>query len=104
MRSGTSDCDGSSLGGMEDDAIRALVTRLARPHRSGGEVVERAALLADGADFADVMAWIIDHGGTAESVATETRGGLHDQHFDARAGAVAPTPRRFVLPPDALTR
>jgi hypothetical protein len=89
---------------VEDEAIRALVTRLARPHQSGGEVVERAALLADGADFAEVMAWIIDHGGTAESVVTEARGGLHERQVDTRAGAATPTPRRFVLPPDALTR
>ena len=41
-----------------DDAIRAVVSRLARPHASGGMVVERAALLAEGADFAAVMAWI----------------------------------------------
>ena len=28
---------------MEDDAILALVTRLARPNRAGGQVIERAA-------------------------------------------------------------
>jgi hypothetical protein len=48
--------DRSSLADIEDDQIRALVTRLARPHRSGGDVVERAAIFADGADFAEVMA------------------------------------------------
>jgi hypothetical protein len=31
--------------GLDDDAIRVLVTRLARPHRSGGRVIERATLL-----------------------------------------------------------
>jgi hypothetical protein len=28
---------------MDDDAIRMLVTRLSRPHSSGGKVIERAA-------------------------------------------------------------
>jgi hypothetical protein len=32
-----------------DDAIRAVVTRLSRPHASGGNVIERAAILAEGA-------------------------------------------------------
>ena len=95
-------CHRSTLGGMEDDEIRALVTRLARPHRSGGDVIERAALFADGADFAEVMAWIAARGGTAESVVSTARGGLHDRHFDVRPGAEAP--RRFVLPPGALSR
>ena len=94
----------STLAGMEDEVIRALVTRLARPHRSGGEVIERAAIFADGADFAEVMAWITARGGTAEAVVSTARGGLHDQHLDARTVAAAPTPRRFVLPPGALTR
>jgi hypothetical protein len=88
---------------VDDEVIRALVTRLARPHRSGGKVIERAALFADGADFAEVMAWITARGGTPEAVVPTARGGLHDQHFDARPGAAEPTPRRFVLPPGALT-
>jgi hypothetical protein len=88
---------------VEDDEIRALVKRLARPHRSGGEVIERAALFADGADFAEVMAWITARGATPEAVVSTSRGGLHEEHFDARAGDAALTPRRFVLPPGALT-
>jgi hypothetical protein len=55
------------VGSVDDDAIRALVTRLARPHPSGGDVIERAAILAEGADLAAVMAWITAHG-------RETRG------------------------------
>jgi hypothetical protein len=35
---------------MDADAIRSVVTRLARPHRAGGDVIERAAILAEGAD------------------------------------------------------
>ena len=88
---------------MEDEAIRALVTRLSRPHGSGGQVIERAALLADGADFVQVMAWITARGGTAEAVVSTARGGLHNEHFDAQPGGAAAPPRRFVLPPGALT-
>jgi len=89
---------------VEDEVIRALVTRLARPHRSGGAVIERAALYADGANFAEVMAWMTARGATAEAVASTARGGLHDQRVDERPDAAAPTPRRFVLPPGALTQ
>src|ERR1017187_10758486 len=70
----------SSLAGMDDEEIRALVTRLARPHRSGGEVIERAAIFADGADFAEVMAWITARGGTAEAVVSTAPGRLPRQH------------------------
>lgn len=87
---------------MEDDAIRALVTRLARADGSGARVIERASILADGADFAEVMAWITARGGIPETVVPAARGGLHDRHFDRQAGTVAPVPRRFILPPGAL--
>ena len=33
-----------------DDAIRAVVARLSRPGPAGAAVVERAAILAEGAD------------------------------------------------------
>ncbi len=67
-------------------------------------MIERAAIFADGADFAEVMAWIVARGGTAEAPAPATGGGLHDRHLNAGRGDAAPAPRRFVLPPGALTR
>ena len=86
---------------MENDAICTLVTRLARPHASGGEVVERAALLAEGGDFAAVMSWISSHGGEPEPMpSADTGGGLYSVGRDADP----PSPRRFVLPAGALTR
>ncbi|HEY1775553.1 MAG TPA: hypothetical protein VGG41_05270 [Solirubrobacteraceae bacterium] len=87
---------------MEDEAIRILVTRLARPHESGGKVVERAAILADGGDFAEVMAWITARGGVPEAIVSTTRGGLHNMRDDARPEATVQNARRFVLPPGAL--
>lgn len=82
-----------------DDEIRALVTRLSRPHRSGGRVVERATLLAEGADFATVVAWIEAHGGEPEAaVAPRSSGGLHGMRS---APAKDPVPLRFILPAGA---
>ena len=66
---------------MDDDPILALVKRLARPHASGGAVIERAAILADGADFASVMAWIADR-------PRATRG-KRDCGFNARTTRIA---------------
>jgi hypothetical protein len=88
---------------MDDDAIRALLTRLARPHASGGEVIERAAILAEGADFAAVMTWITAHAGVAEAqAATSPRHGLHGSRLSSSSGAELRTPLRFVLPAGAL--
>jgi hypothetical protein len=89
---------------MEDDEIRALVTRLARPHASGGDVVERAAILAEGSDFTAVMTWITAHEGEPEKlVAAVGGGGLHGARFSDRSASVPLTPRRFVLPAGALS-
>ena len=86
----------------DDDAIRALVARLARPHRSGGQVIERASLLSAGADFDALMAWIEEHGGEAETVASpRAQRGLHSARPVAHAAA-GPTPLRFILPAAAL--
>ena len=41
-----------------DDEIRALLSRLSRSHPSGGTVIERAAIVAEGADSAAVVTWI----------------------------------------------
>jgi hypothetical protein len=88
---------------MDDDAIRALVTRLARPHLSGGEVIERAAILAEGADSAAIIEWIADHAGVPEAaVATPSRHGLHGSRLGNGGGAGSPAPLRFVLPAGAL--
>lgn len=84
---------------VDDDAIRTLVARLARAHPSGGMVIERAAIIAEGAGSKDVMTWIIAHGAVPEAVLerASTRQGLH--------GASDSAPRttsRFVLPAGAL--
>lgn len=87
---------------MDDDAIRSLVIRLSRAHPSGGEVIERAAILAEGADFDAVVGWILAHDGRAEAKAAPSTGrGLHGTRLAAAAGAAGP-PVRYVLPAGAL--
>jgi hypothetical protein len=83
---------------MDDDAIRALVIRLARPHPSGGEVIERAAILAEGADFAAVMSWILAHSGIPESAAAPAGQGLHGSRLTYGGGTEPQAPVRFILP------
>jgi hypothetical protein len=89
---------------MEDDAIRTLVTRLARPHRSGGKVIERAAILAEGGDFTAIVAWITAHGGApeAELVVAARGGGLHGSRGSDSVATAQKLPLRFVLPAEAL--
>jgi hypothetical protein len=82
---------------MDDDAIRALLSRLARPHASGGKVIERAAMLAEGADFPELIAWIDAHHGEPESVApASSAGGLHGSRMSGN-GSRERAPQRYVL-------
>ncbi len=88
---------------MDDLEIHALVTRLSRPHRSGGVVIERAAILAEGSDFAAVMNWIAAHDGAPDATVSATRsGGLHGSRMTGGDAIAARPPLRFVLPPGAL--
>jgi hypothetical protein len=82
----------------EDDAMRARLKRLARPHRSGGWVIERAAVLAGGTVFDGASAWIEAHGGVPELPAVpRSQSGLHSPRAPE-----AHAPLRFVLPASAL--
>ncbi len=85
----------------ETDATAAIVRRLARPHASGGMVIERSVILAEGANSGAILSWISDHGGVADSTTASTRShGLHGPRAnDPRLDAPA---RRFVLPADAF--
>jgi hypothetical protein len=88
---------------MNDEAILALLTRLARPHSSGGQVVERAAIVAAGADASAVEEWILDHSGIPEeAVSTAPRRGLHGARLNDVAGT-SRAPQRFVLPAGVLS-
>lgn len=89
---------------MDDPEIRALLSRFARPHPAGGHVIERAALLAEGSDFPEVMAWITEHGGKPETTAASAPPlGLHGTRIADGGGAPQRPPHRYVLPPGELT-
>jgi hypothetical protein len=89
---------------MDDQAIRSVVTRLSRQHPSGGQVIERAAVLAEGAESGAILAWITSHEGLPEALAgvAPTRG-LHQGKLDTSRSTSSATPRRYVLPPGALS-
>jgi hypothetical protein len=88
---------------MNDQEIAALVTRLSRPHPSGGIVIERAAILAAGADSPAIIDWIINHAGAPEADApAPRRGGVHGSRISDGNNPTSRQPRRFLLPADAL--
>ena len=88
---------------MEDEDIRALVKRLARPHNSGGAVIERAAILAEAADFTSVIAWITNHEGQPETrVSHVSTRGLHGSRVNDGGGEQRRPPLRYVLPAGTL--
>jgi len=90
--------DAEQARAREDDAIRTLVIRLSRPDRSGGRVIERAAVLASGANLKAVERWIGAHDGQPETTpAAGSQRGLHGSRTEAPR-----TPRRYVLPAGAL--
>jgi hypothetical protein len=87
---------------MDEDAIKLLVTRLSRPHKSGGESIDRSSILAEGADSAAVLTWIAEHDGKPEEqVSGAAKGGLHSARLGSNGAA---QPRRYILPPGTLNR
>lgn len=67
-------------------------------------MIERAAIMAAGADSAAVIAWITDHAGVPEAaIAKAPRRGLHGSRLsDGGETAESKAPLRFVLPAGAL--
>jgi hypothetical protein len=86
---------------MDDASIRDLVVRLSRPHPSGGNVIERAAILAEGAGSADVVDWILGRAGHGEAASAGRSGGLHGGRI-AGTGRTDGPPLRYILPPGAF--
>jgi hypothetical protein len=105
MSKSTTDASGSdepetSQTLIDDEGLRLLVTRLARPHRSGGRAIERASLLSSGSDFDAAIVWIEAHGGEPElPAAPRSAGGLHSERHGIAGGSA---PLRWVLPAGAL--
>jgi hypothetical protein len=85
------------------DAIAVLVKRLARPHSSGGTVIDRPVILAEGAHSRAILAWIVDHGGTPDSTLPRPQSrGLHSPSPAAGGEGHAAPARRYILPAHAF--
>jgi hypothetical protein len=88
----------------DDEAIRALVVRLARPRGGDGHVIERAAIMAAGSDSAAIEAWILAHDGSpepTEPIESTSSSGLHGHRIQASPGQ-GRAPRRFLIPVGVL--
>ena len=81
---------------VDDTAVRDIVVRLSRRHASGGWVIERAAIVAEGERANAVLDWIIDRDGAGEAAAAGRTRGLHG------SGRADGPPLRYVLPTGAL--
>jgi enterochelin esterase-like enzyme len=89
---------------MDDVEINELVSRLSRPHPSGGVVIERAAILAAGADSPAVIDWILAHSGIPDTAVRVTQGqGLHGSRMNDDDRSTPQKPLRFVLPAGSLS-
>ena len=88
---------------MDEDAIRILIASLSRPHPSGGDVIERAAILAAGPATTEIVGWIVAHDGQPEAViAAASTGGLYGTRFSGGRTSAERPPLRYVLPPGTL--
>lgn len=66
-------------------------------------MIERAAILAAGADFPAVMNWITARDGMPDTTVSPARSrGLHGARVNDGDAAGTPVPLRFVLPAGAL--
>jgi len=87
----------------DEDEIRPVVARLARPHRSGGRVIERAAILAEGTNSTAIMAYITAHDWEPEAdEAAPSSGagfGLHAARREEQRATSRRAPRRYVERP-----
>ena len=86
---------------MDEASIRAIVARLARPHPSGGKVIERAAIVAEGDGATEVVDWIIGRAGRGEAAGHARAGGLHGARLAETVRKDDP-PLRYILPAGVL--
>jgi hypothetical protein len=87
---------------MIDHEIRAIVVRLAHPSTSGAHTIERAAILAEGSECAEIEAWIVRQGGEPVDAAASRGHGLHAERENARSSFAGAGPLRYTLPASLL--
>jgi hypothetical protein len=97
--------DGGPAAAMDED-ISTLVARLSRKHRSGGRVIERAAIMAEGGNSAAILAWLAENDWKPEEDVTVSKDrdglGLHGMRREAERGrAQQQAPRRYISPAPA---
>lgn len=88
---------------MDELEITTLITRLSRPHSSGGVAIERAAILAAGSDSPAIINWIIAHAGAPETTAPPRSHGLHGSRIKDGEAPAFQQPLRYVLPPQPVS-
>jgi hypothetical protein len=87
----------------QTDATAILIRRLARPHPSGGTVIERPVILAEGKRSKEILAWIVDHGGAPDSTPASTRSrGVHSPSPVGVVERQGTPARRYILPAHAF--
>jgi hypothetical protein len=88
---------------MDDETIRTVVKRLARPHASGGNAIERSVILAEGSDSTAIIAWVLSHAGVPDSTTVTTaKRGIHGSRVEIGAIQSNRPPVRFLLPAGSL--
>lgn len=87
---------------VPEDALRDCVARLSRPGHGGRRVIERAAILAEGAGAAAIFDWLAAASWEPEDVpaasAIGAGSGLHGMRRGSGRGNAPQAPRRYVSP------
>jgi len=70
---------------VDNVAVRAVARRLPRTHPFGGQVIERAAIVAEGSDAATVIACITTRAPNERRASANSDQGLHACLLSRRA-------------------
>jgi hypothetical protein len=81
------------------EAIQACVQRLSRPGPGGRRVIERAAIMAEGATAAAILDWLDAAAWRPEDPPADATAGGSGLHGLRRESRRAQPPRRYVSPP-----
>jgi hypothetical protein len=100
----TDPTDADAREAREQSEISAVVKRLSRRQASGCEVIERAAILAEGTRSGAILAWITSHSWEPEEpppgpTPARAHRGLHSERTRADDRAPSRPPQRYVRRP-----
>ena len=100
----TEPTDATASADPEQAEINAVVKRLSRRQASGCEVIEHAAIMAEGTRSSAILAWITSHAWEPEErtvTSRRGRGGLHSGHRSEDDRSESRPPDRYVRWPAA---